>query len=42
MTYNFDPEKWYDMERAALASRHKKGELTDHDFKQALDDLSQR
>ena len=28
MTYNFDPERWYDMQLAALEKRLADGELT--------------
>ncbi len=42
MTYNFDPERWYENERAVLESRYKAGGMNEEDFRRALDDLSQR
>jgi len=42
MTYNFDPERWYENEYAALEVQHKKGDLTDKEFEQACADLLQR
>ncbi|HIJ54558.1 MAG TPA: hypothetical protein HPQ03_00390 [Deltaproteobacteria bacterium] len=42
MTYNFDPEKWYDMEKSALDRRLQKGELSRQDYRQELDALDRR
>ncbi len=42
MTYNFDPDRWYEMERRALEMRLKKGEIEPVDYQQALKDLDQR
>ena len=42
MTYNFDPDKWYDLERSALEVRFKKGEINDRAFNCALADLDRR
>jgi len=42
MTYNFDPERWYDNEYAALEALHKKGDLTEVEFKKANSDLLDR
>ena len=42
MTYNFDPERWYENELAALMLMHKKGELDDAGYKKALKELDQR
>ncbi|MGD8369485.1 MAG: hypothetical protein PVG78_17745 [Desulfobacterales bacterium] len=42
MTYNFDPDRWYDNERAAVESRRNAGELTAEQFQQALDELDRR
>jgi len=39
MTYNFDPDKWYDMERSALEARYKMGEINAQALKHALEDL---
>jgi len=29
MTYNFDPERWYENEFSALEALHKKGDISD-------------
>ena len=42
MTYNFDPDRWYDNELAVLKERRRTGELTDQDYEQAVDDLDRR
>ena len=42
MTYNFDPDRWYENERAALEFRYKAGAMNEEEFRRALDDLSQR
>ena len=42
MTYNFDPERWYENEYSALGVLHKKGNITDIEFDKALSDLLQR
>ena len=40
MTYNFDPERWYDNERAALDRRRK--QLSEEAYLQALAELDRR
>lgn len=42
MTYNFDPERWYDIERRDLEHRRVEGRLTAEDFAAALVDLQDR
>ena len=42
MTYNFDPDRWYDNELAVLKERRRTGELNDQDYKQAVDVLDRR
>ena len=42
MTYNFDPERWYENEYSALEILHKKGDITDIEFKEARSDLLRR
>jgi hypothetical protein len=42
MTYNFDPDRWYDNERCALEHRLREGKLTRAAFKKALDELDRR
>jgi hypothetical protein len=42
MTYNFDPERWYENEYSALAVLHKKGNITDIEFEEECSDLLHR
>ncbi|MGM0393897.1 MAG: hypothetical protein ACQEQ5_05650 [Thermodesulfobacteriota bacterium] len=42
MTYNFDPDKWYDDELNILQVKHKQGKLTQKEYNQALTDLERR
>ena len=42
MTYNFDPDRWYEGQRALLDARHRKGELDDRELEAALEDLDRR
>jgi hypothetical protein len=42
MTYNFDPDLWYENERAALEALHKSGEMSEREFKEALAELDLR
>ncbi len=42
MTYNFDPEKWYENHRRALLARREHGELDERAFAEALDELDRR
>ena len=42
MTYNFDPDRWYDNERLALDERWRSGRLNDREYKDAIDDLDCR
>lgn len=36
MTYNFDPERWYQIERDALDSARRAGDVTPTEFKRRL------
>ena len=42
MTYNFDPDKWYNNEKAALKARYQAGELSTQEFEAAVADLDRR
>jgi hypothetical protein len=42
MTYNFDPDAWYERERAALDRRLRSGEIDEDRFRAALEDLDRR
>jgi hypothetical protein len=42
MTYNFDPERWYENEYSALKLLYKQGEITDIKFEEMCSDLLDR
>jgi hypothetical protein len=42
VTYNFDPDAWFENQRAVLAARREKGELDEEAFEAALEELEQR
>lgn len=42
MTYNFDPEKWYANQRAALERQRDEGSLDGEAFARALTELDAR
>jgi len=42
MTYNFDPDHWYSMQRRLLERRHREGELDDGEYEEALERLEAR
>jgi len=42
MTYNFDPDRWFEIEEAALKARRQKGELDDAAFDAAVEELARR
>jgi len=42
VTYNFDPDRWYDNQRALLEARRGRGELDEGAFAAALADLDRR
>ena len=42
MTYNFDPDRWYESHRAALEGRRVRGELDEEEFAAGLQDLERR
>ncbi|MBI5502185.1 MAG: hypothetical protein HY907_18215 [Deltaproteobacteria bacterium] len=42
MTYNFDPEKWYENHRAVLEERRRRGELDDAQLARELEELDRR
>ena len=42
MTYNFDPDRWYDNELAALESSYKAGRLDEMDFERRKNELIDR
>jgi hypothetical protein len=42
MTYNFDPDRWYENQRRALDARRERGEVSDERYQSGLDDLERR
>ncbi len=42
MTYNFDPDKWYENHKAALDEKLDRGELDEETYRKALQDLDRR
>ena len=42
MTYNFDPDKWLENNRALLDERHDRGELDERAYAEALAALQRR
>lgn len=42
MTYNFDPDRWYDIERSAIAAIRKKEQWSDEEYEMALENLEKR
>ena len=42
MTYNFDPDRWYDIERLAIDARLRSGKMNAREYKDAIDDLDCR
>ncbi len=42
MTYNFDPDRWYENERTALEARRRTEGWSDEAYETALADLDRR
>jgi len=42
MSYNFDPDRWYENERALIENHHKKGEINGREYEDAIGDLDRR
>ncbi len=42
MTYNFDPDRWYENQRRVLDLQHERGELDATAYQAGLDDLERR
>ena len=42
MTYNFDPDRWYEDERGILDSRYGAGEISEPQYKDAPSALERR
>ncbi|WP_300457957.1 hypothetical protein [Desulfobacula sp.] len=42
MTYNFDPDKWYDNELYFIQSKLKTGKITPDDYDEAVEILDKK
>jgi hypothetical protein len=42
MSYNFDPDRWYENERALIEHRYKTDEITGREYEDAISDLDRR
>ena len=42
MTYNFDPDKWYENEIAYLKCIYKSGKISEQEYKAFLEELGKR
>jgi hypothetical protein len=42
VTYNFDPDRWYENERLRLDQRRRTGDLTEQALAKALEELDRR
>lgn len=42
MTYNFDPDRWYENHRRAVDAQRERGALTPEAYQAALDELERR
>jgi hypothetical protein len=42
MTYNFDPDRWYEREREMLDARQRAGEISAQEYKKVLSELDRR
>lgn len=42
MTYNFDPDRWYDNEFAYISARRSSGELSQAEYDAAIAELDRK
>jgi len=42
MTYNFDPDRWYENELLAIHSKYHAGEMTKKEHEGAVEELDQK
>ncbi len=42
MTYNFDPDRWYENERLVIDERFRSGKVNAREYQDAIDDLDCR
>ncbi len=42
MTYNFDPDRWYENERGAIEAEYRSGKKTTQKYNEDIEDLYRR
>ncbi len=42
MTYNFDPDRWYDNELAVIHAKYSAGQLTEQEYDLAVRELDKK
>jgi hypothetical protein len=42
MTYNFDPDRWYDNELFVINSKYKSGQITKPEYEKAVEELDEK
>jgi hypothetical protein len=42
VTYNFDPDRWYDNEHLVIDTQFRSGKMSAREYKDAIDDLDGR
>ena len=42
MTYNFDPDKWYENEVTFFENSYKSGKISEQEYKESLEELGKR
>lgn len=42
MTYNFDPDRWYENERSVIEEERRSGKISAWQYHDAIDDLQRR
>jgi len=42
VTYNFDPDRWYDNEHLVIDMQFRSGKMSAREYKDAIDDLDGR
>ena len=42
MTYNFDPDRWYENELFVIQSKYKSGQMTKQEHDEAVEELDRK
>jgi len=42
VTYNFDPERWFEIERSAIEARRARGEIDEEEARRQAENLVER